>query len=179
VSTSGCSVASSWVRGVVRFDPAHYAGKPGVAPVLRVALRHGFTFFAGEEKIGGRLHAYTSIPVADPSKGELPFAVDMCGLGTAMWSEENGKFNIVLILDENGNNDLDKARSNQDAITMGTPDLGELVGMAQVDVSCHGSSACLDVTADCTTGAGCITITPITSCTKRSPGCTSDESYCH
>jgi hypothetical protein len=173
---SSCSVASSWVRGIVKFDPAHYAA--GAAPILRVSLRHGFALFKGEEAIGGRLHAYDSVPVKDVSKGEIAFALDMCQLGTAMWSEENGTFNVVAILDENGNNDLDKATSNTDAITIGTPDKNELVKIMPVDVSCHAASACLAITADCKDGATCTTIQPITSCKKKTPGCKSDDSYC-
>jgi hypothetical protein len=165
------------VRGIVKFDPSHF--KAGSAPVMRVSLRHGFALVKGEETIGGRLHAYDSFPVTDIAKGELSFALDMCQLGTAMWSEENGSFNLVVIFDENGNNNLDNATSNQDAITIGTPDKGELVKLATVDVSCHAASACLAVTADCSDGATCTTIKPITTCTKKSPACKSDDAFCH
>ncbi len=175
-SKSSCGNDSSWVRGTVKFDPSHY--KAGSSPVLRITLRHGFALIKGEENIGGRLHAYDSIPIKDVSKGEIAFALDMCQLGTAMWSEENGSFNLIAILDENGNNDLDKATSNEDAITIGTPDKGELVKLVPVDVSCHAASACLELTADCADGASCTTVTPITSCKKKTPSCKSDDAYC-
>lgn len=173
---SQCKNASSWVRGVARFDPAHFAA--GAHPVLRVALRHSFALLPGEDAIGGRLHAFDSFPVKDPSKGEIPFAIDMCGLGTAMWSEENGGFHVVLMLDENDNNDLDMARSNDDAIRMATPDTNELAKVVDTDVSCHAASPCLDVTLDCTGGAACTTIKPITACKKKTPSCPSDDAYC-
>ena len=174
---SACGVESSWVRGVAHFDPAHFA--PGAAPVLRVALRHPFALIAGEEAIGGRLHANVNVPVDDVAAGQVAFAIDMCMYGAAMWSEENGTFHLVAILDENGNNDLNKATSNQDAITKATADAGELVTMADVDVSCHAASPCLDVTLDCADGTGCTTIVPLTSCAKKTPGCASDAELCN
>lgn len=174
-SKSACKNEASWVRGIAHFDPSKI--KAGAKPVLRVVLRHGFTLVKGEEAIGGRLHAWASFPVDDPSKGELPFSIDMCGLGTAMWSEENGTFHLVLILDEDGNNDLDEATSNENAITIGTPGANEQAKMVDVDVSCHAASACLDVTLDCT-GPSCTTITPMTSCKKKTPGCESDSVFC-
>ena len=173
---SGCSLESSWVRGIAHFDPAHF--KAGAKPILRVVLRHGFVLVNGEEKIGGRLHAWASIPITDPSKGEIPFAIDMCDLGTAMWSEENGAFHLVLIVDEDGNNDIDKANSNEEAILAGTASVTELTKMVDVDVSCHGTSACLDVNVDCT-GTACTTITPLESCKKKTPRCESDSTFCN
>ena len=165
----------AWVRGTAHFDPALL--KAGSAPVLRVVLRHGFIMVKGEETIGGRLHAYASVPVKDPAAGEVPFAIDMCDLGTSMWSEENGAFHLVLILDENGDNDLDNATSNEDSIVIGTPSKGELVKMVDVDVSCNAPSACLDVKVDCT-GASCLTFQPVKACAKKTPGCNSDSAFC-
>ena len=172
---SKCATDGAWIRGIAHFDPKHFTG---ASPALRVVLRHSFTLVAGEEAIGGRLHTFASFPVADPSTGEAPFALDMCRLGTGMFSEENGPFHLVLILDENANNDLNAARSNEDAIAMGTPDKGELVKMTTLDVSCHAASACVDVTLDCTDGSACTTFTPMTSCTKKTPGCKSADSFC-
>ena len=173
-SKSSCGDAA-WVRGVAHFDPSKLTA--GSKPILRVALRHGFVLVKGEETIGGRLHAYVSVPIKDPSKGEQAFAVDMCDFGTSMWSEENGAFNVVVIIDENGDNDLDKATSNEEAVVIGTPTKGELSKMASVDISCKGTSACLDLKVDCT-GTSCLTITPMKSCTKKLPGCMSDSAYC-
>lgn len=165
----------AWVRGTAHFDPALL--KPGSKPILRVVLRHNFIMVKGEETIGGRLHAYASIPVKDPSTGEIPFALDMCGLGTSMWSEENGAFHLVLILDENGDNDLDTATTNEEAIVIGTPTKGEYVKMVDVDVSCKAAPACVDVKLDCS-GASCLTFQPMKSCAKKLPGCGSDSSFC-
>ncbi len=171
---SGCGLDGSWVTGVAHFDPAKVKNKSSAK--LRVALRHGFSLIAGEEKIGGRLHAYGSFKI-DVAKGEVPFSVDMCDLGTAMWSEENGPFHLVLFIDENGNNDLDTATTNEDAIVIGTPDITELQKRIDVTVSCHAGAQCLDVNVDCT-GGTCLKITPITDCKKKTPGCKSADAFC-
>jgi hypothetical protein len=173
-SKSTCG-ESAWVRGVAHFDPAKLTG--GSKPVLRVALRHAFVLVRGEETIGGRLHGYVSVPIKDPPRGEQAFAIDMCDFGTSMWSEENGSFNLVVIIDENDDNDLDKATTNEQAIVIGTPSKNELSKLQTVDISCNGKSACLDVKVDCT-GTSCLTIQPMKSCTKKLPGCKSDSSFC-
>lgn len=171
---SGCGLEGSWITGVAHFDPAKV--KNATTSRLRVALRHGFSLIAGEEKVGGRLHAYSSFKV-DVAKGEVAFSVDMCDLGTAMWSEENGAFHLVLFIDENGNNDLDTASSNEDAIVIATPDSTEIQAMVDVTVSCHTGAQCLDVKLDCT-GPSCLTIAPIKDCKKTTPGCKSADSFC-
>ena len=167
--TSKCSNPSSWVRGIAKFDATHFAA--GVKPMLRIALRHAFIIDQGEDQIGGRLHVFASKRINDPSTGEFPFSVDMCMFGTAMWSEENSSFNLVLIIDENGNNDIAAGGS-------AAPDPGELVKLAKVDVSCNAASPCVEVQVDCATGAACTTITPLTTCTKKAPGCTSASIFC-
>jgi hypothetical protein len=173
-SKSTCG-EGAWVRGTAHFDPTVVAA--GSKAILRVVLRHNFIMVKGEETIGGRLHEYKSFPVTDPSTGEISFAIDMCGSGTSMWSEENGAFHLVLILDTNGDNDLDNATSNDEAIVIGTPSKGEYVKMMDVDVSCKAAAACVDVKLDCT-GATCLTFQPVKSCAKKLPGCSSDSSFC-
>lgn len=173
---SNCASEGAWVRGVAHFDPTKL--KADSKAVLRVVLRHGFIMVPGEEAIGGRLHAWASIPIADRAKGEVPFAIDMCDLGTSMWSEENGAFHLVLMIDENDDNDLDQATSNESSLAIGMPTPGELVKMVDVDVSCNAPSACVDVNVDCVGGAACTTITPVKSCKKTTPGCDSDSAFC-
>lgn len=174
---SKCGNEGSWIRGVVRFDPTRYAA--GAKPILRLTLRHKFVLVPGEENIGGRLHMFQSIKLTDWSAGVVPFALDMCGMGTAMWSEENGTFNLIASIDENANNNLSLATSNEDAITIATIDPGELTKMVDVVVSCNAGSPCLDLKLDCTDGAKCTTITPMASCTKKTPGCPSDDTFCN
>ncbi len=174
----GCADAgdSSWVRGVARFDPARIPD--GGSPAIRFALRHPFTLYPGEDQIGGRLHMWTSVSLTEPGTGEVPFSIDMCGMGTAMWSEENGTYRLIAILDVNGNNDIDLAVSNDEAIARGRPDPGEPTGMIDVPVSCHAASPCLELNLGCYGGTACTTITPLVACTPMSPGCASDAAYC-
>ena len=54
----------------------------------------------------------------------LEDARKLCQFGTAMWSEENGAFNLIAHLDENDNNDLDTAKTNDQAVKVATPDTG-------------------------------------------------------
>ncbi len=174
---SQCKNDGAWVRGVVHFDGSRF--KDGsVKPVLRVTLRHQFTLVKGEENVGGRLHAYKTFPITNPAAGRYEFSLDMCQFGTAMWSEENGAFNLIAHLDENDNNDLDTAKTNDQAVKVATPDTDELVKMVTVDVSCNAASPCLDMTLDCT-GAECLKIEPMASCKKKTPGCKSDDSFCN
>ncbi len=175
-SKSTCG-ESAWVRGTAHFDASRL--QAGSKPVLRVVLRHGFALVKGEETIGGRLHEWASFPVTDPTRGEIAFAIDMCASGTSMWSEENGAFHLVLILDENGDNNLDDATSNETAIVIGTPSKGEYVKMMDVDVSCKATApACVEATLDCT-GESCLAIQPVKSCSKKLPGCNSDSAFCN
>ncbi|CAN5559452.1 hypothetical protein BH09MYX1_BH09MYX1_14340 [soil metagenome] len=174
---SKCGIEGSWIRGVVHFDPTHYAA--GAKPILRLTLRHKFVLVDGEENVGGRLHVFSSTKITDWSTGTLPFALDMCSLGTAMWSEENGTFNLIASIDENANNNLALATSNETAVEIAKIDPGELTKMVDVDVSCNAPPSCLDIKLDCSDGTKCTTITPMVSCAKRAPGCTSDDEFCN
>lgn len=174
VPKSQCKPANpgSVVRGVVRFDPAHYAGK-NVKPVLRVFLHHQFVLQASEAKQGGHPHAFDSFTNVDMEKGEARFTIDLCELGTAMWSEENCGFNLVAMLDEDGSNDPYKIGQ-----TAFLPQKGELVGMTPLEISCHKPSSCLEIKADCDGGDTCTTYTPITKCACAADSCPSDDAIC-
>jgi hypothetical protein len=169
---------NSWVFGIARFNPALVPD--GVKPVLRLALRHNFVVYRTENVIGGRLHASANVAVDDVASGQVPFKIDMCADDVAMWSEENGPFNIVGILDFNDNNDMSKATSQATSETIADPDPGEPAGMVHgFDVSCHQAGSCLDLRLECIDGTACTTITPFASCTKTTPGCTSDSIFCN
>ncbi len=168
----------SWVFGIARFNPALVPD--GVKPVLRIALRHNFVEFPTENVIGGRLHAFANVAVDDVASGQIPFQLDMCQDQIAMWSEENGPFNIVGILDFNDNNDMNKATSQATSETIADPDPGEPAGMVHgFDVSCHQAGSCLDLRLECIDGTACTTITPFASCKKTTPACTSDSVFCN
>jgi hypothetical protein len=172
VAKSLCTPANpgSVIRGVVKFDPAQYNGKK---PSLRVFLHHQWAMLKDEDKHGGHPHAYTTSTDVDLTKGEARFTVDMCELGTAMWSEENCGFNLVTVLDETNDNDPDIAGQLAFIVKPGS-----LAKMTPLDVSCHAASPCLDITADCKDGEACTTYAPITSCKCGASSCPSDDKTC-
>jgi hypothetical protein len=175
VPTSKCTspTPSSVIRGVVTFDPTHFSDGQNVN--LALYLYHQWTMAPNEATIGGHPHAYKYIKGVDVTTGQLAFDIDLCELGVAMYSEENCGFNLVVMLDEN--NDNDPARGEYAL----TPTKGELVKLTPLDVSCHGDSQCLQITADCTDGTKCTTFTPITmeSCVCASNKCPSESVVCH
>ena len=172
IPKSKCKPANpgSVIRGIVKFDPAHFAGKKN--PVLRVFLHHQYILLERESKQGGHPHAFTSVDV-DATKGEARFTLDLCLFGTAMWSEENCGFNLVAMLDEDGTNDADKLGSSAFL-----PQKGELVGMSPIDVSCHKPSPCVTIEAKCADGESCTTFTGLRKCACASSSCPSDDAIC-
>jgi hypothetical protein len=161
----------SVVRGIARFDASRFAGS-SKKPKLQIWMHHTFILYDDEAKLGGHPHAYKTVDV-DLAKGEARFAIDMCELGRAMWSEENcGPFNLVLMLDEDGDNDPDNGQ------TAVIPTKGELVKMTQVEISCHKPSPCIEVTLDCTNGEACTTFEPVKSCACAKDACTSESKFC-
>lgn len=172
VAKSKCKPANpgSVVRGIVKFDPAHFAGKKN--PVLRVFLHHQYLLLDREAKQGGHPHAYTTVDV-DATKGEARFTLDLCLFGTAMWSEENCGFNLVAMLDEDGSNDADKVGSSAFL-----PQKGELVGMLPLEISCHKPSQCVTIDAKCADGESCTTFTGIKKCACAATSCPSDDAIC-
>lgn len=165
------------VRGVARFDPkARVMGS--AMPALAIFLRHSFVYETGENRLGGRLHALKRVVLEREQlrTGVVPFEIDMCELDVAAWTEENGTFNLVVILDENEAHDIVSAR---DAYAFQTPKTGELAKLISgIEISCHGVSPCIDVPLDCNDGIGCTSITPIEHVRCQLPSCASDTSFC-
>ncbi len=165
------------VRGVARFDPTARAAGSG-KPALSLFLRHSFVYRDVEKSIGGRLHAFKRIPLTSEhlASGAVDFTIDLCEFGVAMWSEENGAFNLVAILDENDAHDAEKATAEY---PFQTPIKGEMAKMVSgIEISCHADSPCVDVPLDCTDGTACTTIAPITKVECRTPACGSDDAFC-
>lgn len=164
------------LRGVVTFDPAAIGTAP--APALALFLRHAFVLKPEESAIGGRLHGYDRITLSAAHKqsGRIPFEMDLCSNGIAMWSEENGGFNVVAILDVDGSHDISRAASEY---PWQTPKAGELAKiLSGVEISCRGVSPCVELALDCRDGTACTTITPLESTECRLPACGSDSSFC-
>jgi hypothetical protein len=167
---------ASILRGIAHFDPKAYAaGGPdagGAAPQLSIFLNHRQYAERDEWQQGGHPHAFKFIASPDVTKGEIPFEIDMCELGTAMWTEDDCDFNLVLILDKNGNNTADPISINM------VPDQGELSKMTVVQFHCGGTSACLDVTLDCANGQACVTYDSPGACKCAAKSCDSDAITC-
>lgn len=162
----------SVVRGIVHFDPALAKGVDGAKPQLSVFLAHREYAQKEEWLTGGHPHAdrILNLDTVDLSKGEVPFAIDLCELGVAMWSEDNCGFNLVTILDTNGNN-------TDDNFNM-IPDVGEAAKMTVVQISCHTASQCLDINLDCTTGQRCVSYGAPGVCKCASTTCDSEGKTC-
>jgi hypothetical protein len=173
--TSMCKTPNpgSVIRGVARFDPSLVP--EGTTANLAIFLHHRITVTAREAKIGGHPHAYKYIRRIDTSTGAVPFSIDLCQLGTAMYSEENCGFNLVVMLDLNGSND-----PNKGSIAM-TPQVGEAVAIKPLDVSCRGDSQCLDLELKCMDGEACTTFVPTTQaeCKCAATSCPSDDKLCN
>ncbi len=168
--------AASVIRGIAHFDPAKLAsGGPdggGIAPQLSIFLAHRQYAQKPEYALGGHPHAYRVMQNLNLTKGEIPFSIDMCELGTAMWSEDNCDFNLILILDKDGNNVADALSINQ------VPDQGELSKMTVVQLSCRGTSACMDITLDCVDGQPCVNYDTPGTCACAAETCNSDSVTC-
>lgn len=160
----------SVVRGVVRFEPAHF--QSGQAVTLVVLLKHQVIAVASEATTGGHMHAYKSFDVDDVASGKVEFSIDLCELGTAMWSEENCGFNLITILDEDGSNNPRRGAPAWAA------QAGELVKMTPLSISCRSGSPCLDIVADCVDGDACTTFEPPVDCTCAAERCPSDDALC-
>jgi hypothetical protein len=156
---SVCGDESSVVQGHVRLAE-------GITPNqgdLFVALNHEIY----EGPFGGGYHISTVISNANLSE-PVPFVLDMCENGV-MWTEENGPYTLIAILDQNG---------NQDSANM-LADAGEPAGrLANLQLSCSHDPLCLDLELDCT-GEDCTAFTNATCDESISASCPSAFALCN
>jgi hypothetical protein len=167
---SNCSVPNeaSVIRGVARLAPG-MAPPGGASGRLVIGLMHARF---GKEENGGHPHWYDVIPDVDLAAGPVPFEIDMCDGDAEMWSEDNCEFNLVVVLDTNGNNGPAAGVLNL------IPDPGE-VGWHQVfDLSCKGTSQCFDVRFDCLDGQACISYEDLGTCKCAVESCDSQSVAC-
>lgn len=116
---------------------------------------------------GGGYHFSHSMPRVDLTE-PVPFAFDMC-LGGEMWTEENCRYSLQVILDQDG----DQGPKNV------LPDRGEpATRVTELRVSCTEEPLCLDVVLDCTDGPTCASFTELPSCTCEQPSCASPIAIC-
>lgn len=167
--------AASVLRGIAHFDPAKFSGGPDggdAVPRLAIFLAHRQYAQIPEHALGGHPHADKIMENIDVTKGEIHFAIDLCEHGVAMWTEDNCDFNLILILDKNGNNGPDLTSINM------VPDKGELSKMTTVQFSCRGTSACMDINLDCADGQRCVNYDTPSTCACAAESCNSDSVTC-
>jgi len=123
----------------------------------------------GHSEHGGHPHWLERIPNVDLAQ-PVPFQIDMCSGNAEMWSEENCEFNLIVVLDGNGNNTFETLNV--------APDPGEPAALKVVELSCRGTSPCLDVPLDCVDGVGCVAYEPPGDCVCAPESCNSDSAIC-
>jgi hypothetical protein len=158
-----CGNEGAILRGWVSLDPSVSTSTQGDLVVALTHLRLGM----GSQ--GGYPHSGVVIDDVDLANGPVEYQMDMCQ-GGEMWSEENCEYNLVFILDMNGNN-------QQGSLL---PDPGEpSARFGDVVISCNSPSPCMnDVRLDCTDGASCVTFDATAQCSCAEESCDSDISTC-
>lgn len=143
ICTNNPGSPGSWIRGQVVLSDELLASLPDTTGDLQIILTHSNL---GGAEGGGFLHTATTVPNVDLADGPVDFAFDMCA-GGEMFSEENCAYNLIAILDQNGNN------GPSDYV----PDEGEAAfRLPDVWLSCDSASPCLTLELDCTDGADCV-----------------------
>jgi hypothetical protein len=169
--TAGLAHPGSVVRGVAQLAPG-FNPPAGTRGDLVMYLTHEYE---GQGAVGGIFHAVDRIPNVDLSAGPVPFQIDMCHNDIAMYSEDDCAFNLILILDTNGNNFDPDPSHLQNQI----PDIGEAVSRQLVSVSCQGPSQCLSATLGCADGQSCVAFAdPTDACVCAPQTCNSDYRLC-
>jgi hypothetical protein len=163
---SSCNKTGSIVRGQVSLAPG--LQPTSTAGSLSISLSH---YRLGNGSSGGVPHAGIQMPNVDLAQGPVEFALDMC-TGGEMWSEDNCEFNVIAILDTNGNNAVNGFDTNF------LPDPGEAAGRSLVGVSCAGESPCIEVELGCKDGAACTAFADPGACKCTQPSCASPITTC-
>jgi hypothetical protein len=164
--TPGTAHAGSVVRGVAQLA-AGFTPAAGTKGDLVMFLTH---VYEGGGAQGGVFHAEDHVSNVDLSTGPVPFQIDMCHNDIAMYSEDDCAFNLIVMLDTNGNN---SGTENY------VPDVGEAANRQVISVSCFGDSQCLSVTLGCSDGLSCVAFTdPTDSCLCAAQTCNSDLRLC-
>lgn len=131
---------------------------------LFIALTHD----AYSASLGGGYHTSTVVREVDLADGPVEFSLDMCE-GSAMWSEENCDYGLVVILDQ----DSDQHSGNL------LPDVGEpATRYGPIVLSCDGESPCLDIRLDCLDGESCVQFTSPSECACSEDSCGSTYAIC-
>lgn len=161
---SACQNKASIVQAMVSVPD----GAPTTGDLVVVMLHRRM----GDPANGGHPHWAWTFPDVDLSE-PLPIDVDMCDGNAAMWSEENCEYNLVIVLDQNGDNGLTGS-------AFATPGVGEPATLVDFELSCHADGPlCLgEVELGCTDGAACITYEPPGDCACAAETCESESAIC-
>lgn len=161
---SVCDNPASLVQGRVTLPD----GASQTSGDLVIAMMHRHH---GDPAAGGHPHwmwTFEDVDLSEP----YDFEVDMCDGNAIMWSEENCAYNLIAILDENGNNGLPNRRQ-------AVPDIGEAAAMIVMDLSCHADGpTCVDMALSCTDGRSCVTFEAPEACDCAAESCDSQVAIC-
>ena len=166
---SDCGNTGSIIRGWVQKDPDSIV--TGWTGNLWVFLTHNWP---SEGTLGGDLKTSVLYENVDLEDGEpFPFEIDMCtGAFGAMWSEDACTYNLLLLLDKNGNN----TPANM------LPDENEPAHRVEnLAISCTDDSQCLGtILLDCRRGSPCFTFdnAEVKQCECAAQTCNSDFENC-
>jgi hypothetical protein len=158
-----CGNAASLVQGVVTLPDGEASGDLVVALMHR---RHG------SPEAGGHPHWFWEFEgVAISSTRAFEFTIDMCEGSAEMWSEENCEYNLVAILDADGDNGWGAAEA--------VPDPGEPSALATFELSCHADGpTCVPLRLGCMEGAACVRYESPGSCGCSDTSCPSEAGLC-
>lgn len=124
---------------------------------------------------GGYDHSHVNIPDVDLADGPVEFALDMCQ-GGEMWSEDACEFNVIAVLDTNGNN----TAPAEEFFVNKVPDDGEAATrVGPIEISCTGDSPCLDLVLECTDGQSCVSFSDPGGCSCAPTTCNSPMLLCN
>jgi hypothetical protein len=98
--------------------------------------------------------------------------VDMCDGNAVMWSEENCEYNLIVLVDTNGNNGFSGER-------LARPDPGEPAILLPYEQSCHHEGPYrFELALDCLDGDDCVLYEPEAACTCAETTCDSESAIC-
>ena len=139
---SSCADPASLIEVVVRPGPA--------GPTTGDLVLYMTHLDLGQEKQGGYYHYSQTAKGTDFADGPVLMEIDMCD-GGEMWSVEYGDYNLVAILDQDGNNQPAGFDSDR------TPDEGEpSARVSPVTFTQGAESQCFDdIVLDCLDGKNC------------------------
>ena len=163
---SGCDNTASIVRGEVRLAVDGGATEGDLVVMLHHA-RYG-AHIPGNH-YGEGVHGWVAYRDIDLAAGPVAFEIDMCNasMSTEMWSEENCEYNLIAILDQDGDNAVEAGE-----VPNAIPSPGEPTGHTELWLSCHGESPCVELVLDCADGGTCLPPEDdLEPCTCTTPSC--------